>query len=71
MTTFPAVTLVPDGRVATWRVPLTDATAHLVVDVQSIFDGSITTFDEDVPFTVQYEVIVQQNGDPLITAIYE
>ena len=71
MTTFPVVSLVPDGRVATWRVPITAATAHLVVDVQSLFDGSISTFDQDVPFGVQYEVIVQQNGEPLITAIYE
>ena len=70
MTSYPVVTLVPDGRVATWRVPLTNATAHLVVEVQSLFDGSISSFDQDVPFTVQYEVIVQQNGDPLITAVY-
>jgi hypothetical protein len=47
------------------------ATAHLVVDVQSLFDGSITTFDQDVPFSVQYEVIVMEDGDPLITAVYE
>jgi hypothetical protein len=70
MTTYPVVTLAPDGLVATWRVPVTNATAHLVVDVQSLFDGSISTFDADVPFTVQYQVIVQQNGDPLITAVY-
>ena len=69
MTTFPLVTLVPDGRVATWRVPPTAATAHLVVEVQSLFDGSISTFDNDVPFSVQYEVIVQQNGEPLVTPV--
>jgi hypothetical protein len=69
MTTNPVVTLAPDGQVATWRVPPTAATAHLVVDVQSLFDGSISTFDHDVPFTVQYQVIVQQNGKPLITPV--
>ena len=69
MTTYPAITLVPDGLVATWRVPPTPATAHLVVEVQSLFDGSISTFDADVPFTVQYQVIVQQNGEPLITPV--
>ena len=71
MTAYPVVTLVPDGRIATWRVALADATAHLVVDVQSLFDGSISTFDEDVPFVVQYEVTVQPDGDPLIVAIYD
>ena len=69
ITANPVVTLVPDGLVATWRVPVTNATAHLVVDVQSLFDGSISTFDADVPFTVQYQVIVQQNGKPLITPV--
>ncbi len=71
MTAYPVVTLVPDGRIATWRVALADATAHLVVDVQSLFDGSISTFDQDVPFTVQYEVTVLPDGDPLIAAIYQ
>ena len=69
MTTYPVVTLAPDGLAATWRVPPTPATAHLVVEVQSLFDGSISTFDADVPFTVQYQVIVQQNGEPLITPV--
>ncbi len=69
MTTYPVVTLVPDGLPATWRVSSTTATAHLVVDVQSLFDGSISTFDADVPFTVEYQVIVLQNGDPLITPV--
>jgi hypothetical protein len=71
MTTNPVVTLVPDGQVATWRVPPTPGIAHLVVDVQSLFDGSISTLDADVPFTAQYQVIVQQNGEPLITLLLE
>lgn len=71
MSEYPEIRLVPDGRIATWRVERTPAAAHLVVDVQSIFDGTITTFDEDVPFTVSYEVTVLPDGDPLIRAIYE
>lgn len=71
MTQYPVVTLVPDGRVATWRVEDAAATAHLLVDVQSLFDGSISFFDEDVPFTVAYEVTILPDGDPLIVAIYD
>jgi hypothetical protein len=63
---YPDVTLVPDGRVATWRMPLTAGTAHLVVDIQSIFDGSVTTYDRDVPFTVEYEVVVLPDGEPSV-----
>lgn len=52
----PVITLEPAGQVATWRVPQTPAVAHLTVDVQSLFDGSISTTDEDVPFAVGYIV---------------
>ncbi len=69
MTTYPVISLVPDGRVATWRVPIAGATAHIVVDVQSLFDGSITTLDQDVPFAVEYQVIVMEDGQPLIGPI--
>jgi hypothetical protein len=64
----PAVTLEPAGAVATWRVPNTGGVAHLVVDVQSLFDGSISTFDEDVPFSVSYDVTFIP-GDILISAV--
>jgi hypothetical protein len=66
---YPAVTLVPDGAVATWQVPSTGGAAHLVVDVQSLFDGSISTFDEDVPFAVQYLVTVLPDGSPSVQVI--
>jgi hypothetical protein len=66
---YPDVTLTPDGRVATWRVPSTPATAHLVVDVQSLFDGSVSTFDQDVPFLVHYAVTVTPDGTPSIQPI--
>lgn len=64
----PVVALEPAGAIATWRVPVTDGIAHLVVDVQSLFDGSISTFDQDVPFSVSYDVTFIP-GDLLISAV--
>jgi hypothetical protein len=53
---YPVVRLVPGEDFDTWLVPSTTAMAHLVVDVQSLFDGSVSTLDEDVPFEVDYLV---------------
>lgn len=66
--TYPKVVITPSDTVGSWQVPKTPATAHLVVKVKSIFDGSLSTFDEDVPFSVGYQVTFQSDGSPLITA---
>jgi hypothetical protein len=52
-------------------MPQSQAAAHLVVDVRSLFDGTVTRLDEDVPFTVQYEITFLPDGELLITAVYE
>jgi hypothetical protein len=70
MVVEPSITIVPGDTPGTWAVPATPATAHLVVDVQSLFDGTISTFDRDVPFTVQY-LITFEGNQMVITAVYE
>ena len=62
----PVVTIVPGTDANTWQVPRARATAHLVVTVKSIFDGSVTKFDRDVPFTVSYLVTIRADGSLLI-----
>ena len=71
MVADPVVTIVPGQPSGTWAVPKTPATAHLVVDVKSYFDGRATTFDEDVPFDVQYALTFEPGNKLLITAVYE
>jgi hypothetical protein len=68
MTEYPEVSLEPGAEPASWLMPPTPGTAHLVVDVQSLFDGSISTFDEDVPFRASYLVTFLADGQLLITA---
>ncbi|HWR86412.1 MAG TPA: hypothetical protein VN200_10495 [Rhodoglobus sp.] len=68
---YPQVTIVPGPEPSTWLVPRTRGAAHLLVDIRSLFDGSISTFDRDVPFTVAYLVTFLPDGSPLITAQYE
>ena len=55
---YPEVRLEPGDEFGTWRVPPTEFTSHLTLDVQSLFDGSVTTFDRDLPATASYLVTI-------------
>jgi len=68
MVTYPRVTIEPGTGDSQWRMPPTDATAHLVVDVKSLFDGSVSTLDEDVPFTVGYSISILPGNELVVTA---
>lgn len=56
----PVVTLDPDG--AHWSIARVQAVARIVVDIQSIFDGSIHHLDEAVPFFVGGTVTILPDG---------
>ena len=63
----PAVAIVPNH--GTWLVPAQTGQAHLVVKVQSLFDGSISTFNADVPFFVSYKVTIGPADHLTITGL--
>lgn len=56
----PMIEVVPDG--AHWQIPPTEAIAHVEVDVRSLFDGSVQTVDEDVPFRINGTVTLLADG---------
>ena len=60
----PSVKVEPDG--AAWKIPATDAVAHIEVDIQSLFDGSIRHVSEDVPFLVTADITVLPDGSASI-----
>lgn len=62
MATYPAIVIMPAATPGTWLVPRTVGAAHIVVDVRSLFDGTVTTLDEDVPFEVGYTIRVGGDG---------
>ncbi|MDH6182438.1 hypothetical protein M2152_002620 [Microbacteriaceae bacterium SG_E_30_P1] len=68
---YPEVSIRISTRTGEWIVPPTAGAAHLTVDVKSLFDGDVSTFDEDVPFEVSYAVSLLPGDDLLITARYE
>ncbi len=63
---YPEVTLVPGREDSEWRMSESSATAHLLVDVKSLFDGSVSSFDEDVPFGVHATVTFLPSEELLI-----
>lgn len=69
ITGYPQVQIVPGQERGTWIMPRSEGVAHLTVDVRSLFDGSRSTFDDDVTFTVAYEIRVQPDGRLQISAI--
>lgn len=71
MVADPVVSIVPGAVSGSWAVPKTGAMAHLVVGVRSLFDGKVSTFDEDIPFDVQYALTFEPGNKLLITAVYE
>lgn len=57
---YPVVNLAPSG--AGWQIPATEARAHLSVRVQSIFDGTVSTLSEEVPFSIKGTVTTLPDG---------
>jgi len=63
---YPAVT-IEQGANLQWKMPATPGAAHLVVDVRSIYDGSVSTFDEDVPFQVGFTITLLSDTEVVIS----
>src|SRR5690606_13796111 len=56
----PVITLTPDG--GNWTIPATSASAHIDVDVVSLFDGTVSHVSEDVEFLLSGTITVQPDG---------
>ena len=52
----PIIALDPTATPGEWTTPTAPGVARLVVDVKSIYDGEVETFDEPVPFSVGFTV---------------
>ncbi len=68
MKKYPVIAIKPGAAVGSWLVASTPASAHLVVRVQSLFDGSVSPFDADVPFSVRYLIMFQSDDSLIIEA---
>jgi hypothetical protein len=57
---YPQITVAAGAE--SWVIPATRGDAHLEVDVQSLYDGSITRYDADVPFTMTGNLYLMSDG---------
>jgi hypothetical protein len=67
MTRYPAVALRPTATAGVWQVVDAAGAAHLKVGAESLYDGHDYTIDEDVPFTVKYQVLIGSDNGLTIT----
>ncbi|MCW4385752.1 hypothetical protein OH146_08180 [Salinibacterium sp. SYSU T00001] len=64
---YPRVEILPGEQIGTWVVPPAHGAANLTVDVMSLFDGSVSSISEDVPFTVSYIITFTADGGITLT----
>ena len=66
---YPHISITPASTFGTWQIPATPGTAHLKVAVTSLLDGSVSAFDQDVPF--QLRATITLGADDAITVTQE
>ena len=62
MAQYPTIAIEPGNTPGTWLIPEAQGAAHLKVDVRSLFDGTLSTFDEDVPFSLTWVMTFSGNS---------
>lgn len=63
----PQISIVPGVDFGSWVIPATPGTAHLVVTVISLFDGTSSEFDQDVPFQLSGDITFGKNDAISVT----
>ena len=63
----PQISIVPGADFGGWTIPSAPGTAHLVATVTSLFDGTSSQFDQDVPFQVQGDIALGSNDAIRVT----
>lgn len=57
---YPTLTILAGQD--SWIVPNSAGSAHITVDIRSLFDGTVTTLDASVPFDVTFSLTIQPDG---------
>lgn len=60
ITAYPPIGILSGAD--SWILAQSGGTAHIKVDVRSLYDGSVTTLDESVPFRVDYRIMLAADG---------
>jgi hypothetical protein len=63
----PKISIVPGADFGSWSIPSAPGTAHLVVTVISLFDGTSSEFNQDVPFQLSGDIALGTNDAMSVT----
>ncbi len=66
---YPVIRITPGSEFGAWAIPSTPGTAHLTVAVTSLLDGSVTAFDQDVPFRLR--ATISLGADDAVTVVQQ
>jgi hypothetical protein len=69
ITAYPTVTIAPGIDEGAWWVPRKSGIATITVDVRSLFDGTVETVNEEVPFSVEYTVTIDNETTIVLTPV--
>ncbi|MCS5715838.1 hypothetical protein NVV95_14910 [Herbiconiux sp. CPCC 205716] len=58
--TFPALTIIAGQD--SWVVPTASGSAHVRVDIRSLFDGTVTAIDRSIPYDVTFALSIRADG---------
>ena len=61
---YPTAVLEPEGKA--WQT-MASATAHITAQVKSLFDGTVSTLDQDVPFDATYVITIGPTNELSVT----
>lgn len=64
ITELPTASIASSDAIGIWAVPPAAGVAHLSVEVQSLFDGSVSMLEQDVPFEAGY--LIAFDGDQVV-----
>lgn len=64
ITEMPTAVIAASDRIGIWAVSPGAGVAHLSVQVQSLFDGTVSTLEKDVPFEAGY--LIAFDGDDVV-----
>lgn len=57
---YPQLTIIAGQD--NWIVPNASGSAHITVDIRSLFDGTVSTRDESIPYSVTFSLTIGTDG---------
>ena len=68
MVDYPTAVVEPTDTPGVWKTEPIHSIAHITAEVKSLFDGSVSSLNEDVPFSTGYRITIAGDDSLSVTA---